>query len=274
MYPDIKELKSQIIEKYNAPSCPAPQLVLDYYDIPCEQTFKFRAFGDAIQVMEVKRIPQPLLLTFSTQSLLRIWSLLGELICVVNVEHPLPYRWRLKINRYDKRQEQYVKAMKLFKELEMEQQMRIKHAGNAKSMMDNQRQPEQKHIFTFAGLLRQIETTEKSNFQHQDISLRKMEARKHRMQTEHEELGGKDKKNDDKKAKTSSKSVSSTQGSTNYDNEDTDRKSRMANPTFECIQEMMEGFIDKEYEPEKDVKEAMDVYMDQFEKDYNMLKSG
>jgi len=45
------------------------------------------------------------------------WSLFGELICVINMEHPLPYRWRHKVENQHRRLTKLLNAKRVLAEI-------------------------------------------------------------------------------------------------------------------------------------------------------------
>ena len=47
-----------------------------------------------------------------------MWSLFGELLCVTNLEHPLPYRWRITLDDDSKRRIKLLNSLRILKEIE------------------------------------------------------------------------------------------------------------------------------------------------------------
>jgi len=46
-----------------------------------------------------------------------MWSLFGELLCVTNVEHPLPYRWRIQLDDDSKRRVKMLNSLRIINEI-------------------------------------------------------------------------------------------------------------------------------------------------------------
>lgn len=46
-----------------------------------------------------------------------MWSLFGELLCVSNLEHPLPYRWRISLDNESKRKIKLLNSLRILKEI-------------------------------------------------------------------------------------------------------------------------------------------------------------
>ena len=46
-----------------------------------------------------------------------MWSLFGELLCVSNIEHPLPYRWRILLDNDSKRKIKLLNSLRILKEI-------------------------------------------------------------------------------------------------------------------------------------------------------------
>lgn len=46
-----------------------------------------------------------------------MWTLAGELMCVSNLEHPLPYRWRAKVDGDSIRKTKLLNSLRVLKEI-------------------------------------------------------------------------------------------------------------------------------------------------------------
>ena len=46
-----------------------------------------------------------------------MWSLFGELLCVTNLEHPLPYRWRIVLEDDSKRRIKLMNSIRILREI-------------------------------------------------------------------------------------------------------------------------------------------------------------
>ena len=46
-----------------------------------------------------------------------MWSIFGELISVTNLEHPLPYRWRITLTDDSKRRTKLLNSLRVMKEI-------------------------------------------------------------------------------------------------------------------------------------------------------------
>ncbi len=58
-----------------------------------------------------------MIITCNNTSVIRMWSLLGQLLCVTNIEHPLPYRWRLTLDDDSKRKIKMLNSLRIMKEI-------------------------------------------------------------------------------------------------------------------------------------------------------------
>ena len=46
-----------------------------------------------------------------------MWSMFGEAHCVINLELPLPYKWRVKLDNDQKRQTKLLNSLRITKEI-------------------------------------------------------------------------------------------------------------------------------------------------------------
>ena len=92
------------------------QIVIDYDHSMCHK-LKFKVNSEGITVCKVISMPNKVLITCGQSYIVRLWSLLGKSLCVVNLEYPLPYRWDIMINRFERRKEKYIKAVKIRRKL-------------------------------------------------------------------------------------------------------------------------------------------------------------
>jgi hypothetical protein len=46
-----------------------------------------------------------------------MWSIFGELVSVTNLEHPLPYRWHIKMDNDLKRKTKLLNSLRIVKEI-------------------------------------------------------------------------------------------------------------------------------------------------------------
>jgi len=46
-----------------------------------------------------------------------MWSLAGDLVCVSNLEHPLPYRWRIQADNDSKRKTKLLNSLRIINEI-------------------------------------------------------------------------------------------------------------------------------------------------------------
>lgn len=53
------------------------------------------------------------ILTSSSDGYVRIWSVIGELLGNVNINHPLPVSWRMSIDSHDKVKKRVFYALKI-----------------------------------------------------------------------------------------------------------------------------------------------------------------
>lgn len=88
-----------------------------------------------------------------------MWSIDGELLCVSNMEHPLPYRWRIQVDIDLKRKTKLINSLRVIKEI-------VKRFPNFKeyehkqitSGVKDKRDPK---VVTFSKLLNDIETKDR-----------------------------------------------------------------------------------------------------------------
>ena len=81
--------------------------------------YKFRAATEAIFVLTVINIPPKVIITSTNSQIVRIWSLFGESLCVLDIDQPLPYKWKLKISSYFRRKKKFQEALLILEQLHM-----------------------------------------------------------------------------------------------------------------------------------------------------------
>lgn len=79
---------------------------------------KFKANFEAITKTNVVSMPNKVLISCSNSYIVRVWTLFGQNLCVLNLEFPLPFKWNLMINRFHQRKLKYIKAMKIKKKID------------------------------------------------------------------------------------------------------------------------------------------------------------
>ena len=82
------------------------------------QKIMFRANHEAVTLAKIISMPNKVVVTWSNSYIVRIWTLLGFNLCLLNLEYPLPYKWNLMINRFHQRKQKYIEARKILQELE------------------------------------------------------------------------------------------------------------------------------------------------------------
>lgn len=80
-----------------------------------------------------------------------MWSLLGELVCVTNLEHPLPYRWRLESDNNLKRKTKLLNSLRILKEIK--RRFPSFHDMQLESFGNNEKPQKEKQVVTFAKLV-------------------------------------------------------------------------------------------------------------------------
>ncbi|CDW80516.1 rna recognition motif [Stylonychia lemnae] len=105
-----------------------------------------------------------------------MWSIFGELLCVSNIEHPLPYRWRIILDNDSKRKIKLLNSLRILQEIG-KRYPNFQVQEFTKNIEDNnpKREPQ---VVTFAKLLHQIEVEDKEQNKKNTISLKQMELRK------------------------------------------------------------------------------------------------
>lgn len=78
----------------------------------------FKVNSESITLARIISMPNKVIVTCSNSYIVKLWSLLGYNLCVLNLEYPLPYKWNLMINRFHQRKQKYMEAIKVRKELE------------------------------------------------------------------------------------------------------------------------------------------------------------
>ncbi len=53
--------------------------------------YKFKVASEAIFVLTVLNIPPKLIVTSSNSQIVRIWSVFGDQLCVLDIDKPLPH---------------------------------------------------------------------------------------------------------------------------------------------------------------------------------------
>eukprot|EP00347_Sterkiella_histriomuscorum_P004350 403360783 len=79
--------------------------------------YKFKAASEPIFVLTVINIPPKVIITSTNSQIVRIWSLFGEPLCVLDIDQPLPYKWKLKISSYFRRKKKYLEAVDILSQL-------------------------------------------------------------------------------------------------------------------------------------------------------------
>lgn len=79
---------------------------------------KFKVSHESITNAKVISMPNMVLITCSNSYIIKLWSLLGKNLWILNLEYPLPYKWDLLINRFHQRKAKYLAAIKIKKEID------------------------------------------------------------------------------------------------------------------------------------------------------------
>ena len=84
-----------------------------------------------------------------------MWSMFGDLHCVTNLEHPLPYRWRINLEDDSKRRIKLLNSLRILCEIgQRYPNFKISENLKKKDEVNFKKDPQ---VVTFAKLLHQIE---------------------------------------------------------------------------------------------------------------------
>ena len=117
----------------NCPPGVLNQIVVEFDHSMCHK-IKFKVNSEGINVWKVVSMPNKVLITCGATYIIRIWTILGLNLWVLNLDYPLPFRWNLMINRFERRKDKYLKALKI--------QHRIKQKWYKKLLKPKRMHPE------------------------------------------------------------------------------------------------------------------------------------
>ncbi|CDW75100.1 rna recognition motif [Stylonychia lemnae] len=108
----------KILQKQQSFSSSPKKLEDTKYYIEDLNHFKFKAANEAIIVLQVIDIPPKIIITSTNSQIVRIWSIFGDSLCILDIDKPLPNKWKLKISSYFKRKLKFTEAITILKQIE------------------------------------------------------------------------------------------------------------------------------------------------------------
>ena len=99
--------------KKNSLIIPEQQYCMD--DLPW---FKFKASNEQLLVLTIIKVPPKLICTSAGSRVIKMWSVWGEGLCVLDIDQPLPYKWGIQGSAEGQREHKYRKAVEVIKEIE------------------------------------------------------------------------------------------------------------------------------------------------------------
>ena len=78
---------------------------------------RFKVHHESITLAKVVSMPNKILVTCASSYTIRLWSLFGKNLCILNLEYPLPHKWEISIDRFYQRKLKYIAAMKIKKKI-------------------------------------------------------------------------------------------------------------------------------------------------------------
>jgi hypothetical protein len=175
--------------------------------------FSWKAYHGSVSAMLLIKIPKEyIVLGAENKHIIMIFSLFGKKHCLYNLEFPLPNLWQLNVSSFEKRKEQYERAVEMIHQIDVYKSEKndqkvhghekavshymtdydehekpktrlkglalhlildLKYKGKSDTREDNEKQ----QIFTFNELLTKVDSENPNNFKPCTISLRKIDAR-------------------------------------------------------------------------------------------------
>jgi hypothetical protein len=150
----------------------------------------------SVSAMKLIKIPKEYIVVGAeNKHIISIFSLLGKIHCLYNLEFPLPTLWQLSVSSFEKRKKQYQIASIMLQNIEEynlsgttikkstsynisdldESDTDKRKFAKQKTILDED--DKKKSIFTFNELLTKIDTDNGPKFQPCTLSLRKIDAR-------------------------------------------------------------------------------------------------
>ena len=81
--------------------------------------FYWRAYKGSASAMKLIKIPKEYIVVGAeNKHIISIFSLLGKIHCLYNLEFPLPNLWNLSVSSFEKRKEQYEAAEIILQKIE------------------------------------------------------------------------------------------------------------------------------------------------------------
>ena len=82
--------------------------------------FYWRAYKGSASALKLIKIPKEYIVVGAeNKHVISIFSLLGKIHCLYNLEFPLPTLWNLSVSSFEKRKEQYEEAADMLKKIEI-----------------------------------------------------------------------------------------------------------------------------------------------------------
>lgn len=79
---------------------------------------KFKTNNEAVTRAKIIRMPNQVLITCSNSYTIRLWTLFGQNLWILNLEYPLPFKWNIMINMFYQRKKKYIEAIRIKKEID------------------------------------------------------------------------------------------------------------------------------------------------------------
>lgn len=167
-------------------------------------------FDDAITMLSIIKIPKKLVIASSGTTVMKIFSIYGEDLCLLNLDQPLPYSWKLIADTSSKMLERLQNSISVLKEIEDDNPTRT-FIGKAlfRSKVDSTRDetsntfltsvksqgeiyqksllPKQKQVVTFHQLYQEVSEKDRLYKNPAKLSLKQLESKKKETLTSHPE---------------------------------------------------------------------------------------
>jgi hypothetical protein len=81
--------------------------------------FFWRVYKGSVSAMKLIKIPKEYIVVGAeNKHVISIFSLLGKIHCLYNLEFPLPTLWQLSVSSFEKRKQQYETALEMIKKID------------------------------------------------------------------------------------------------------------------------------------------------------------
>ena len=86
-----------------------------YVTINRDEQIRWKAHNESLTALGFINIPQKLLITTSGDKYIKIWGLNSGLKCALNINHPLPIMWDIKVAKSQKARKKVLYSLKILK---------------------------------------------------------------------------------------------------------------------------------------------------------------